>query len=423
MPVTQTATTAINEERGTLTVQTSHSDGLQLKTMHEEDGEEKSIIEGYAATTHIDQTNDRFQPEALEQMAEQIRNDANATVDVVFPQLDGMEESQIGNINHNNNPAAEKLIGAGDTRTVPVFKTTYAETRKLADGETGLHIRGEMMPLPDDLEDAVKGQIKEGGLHSFSIEFRPTNVEFNVVDGEPVRDIYGGKAQGNALTGRPMNQEANLTDAELKSMINGDVQVSDRYQDAKTNVKTEDTSMSDNEEEEQVEQQEAEETPEQEEQEVENDSGEEETPEQEDEDTEETVSEADEVKNDVKELKSMFEDIKEENEELREERDELKAKLEDLETVETVKSEISEIKSMIEDSDADLEGERPIVDQDQSREVKTDSNKAQWKNHIDQLGLDEHDLKTEIGNKGMTEAESIADLYGVKTEEVMDYVK
>jgi len=171
MSVTTSRITVADEENGVLAVQTSKGDGIELKAVQDENGETRDMIEGYVATTHLDQTNDMFTSEALENMAAQIREDADATVDAVFPEMDGMEESQIGNINHNNNPAAERIMGVGDTRTVPVFKTVHAETRVMTDGETGLYIRGEMLPLPDDLEDAVKGQIRQGGLHSFSVEF------------------------------------------------------------------------------------------------------------------------------------------------------------------------------------------------------------------------------------------------------------
>ena len=391
-----------NEEKGTLVAQTDHKGGISLKNTAED---ADSIIEGYAATTHKDEANDVFDKKALENMAEKINRDSETSVDVVFPEIDGMEESQIGNINHNNNPAAERMIGAGDTRTVPVFRVEMAEVHLLNDGEHGLFVRGSMLPLPDNVDEAVKGQIREGALHSFSIEFNPINVNFEVVDDEPIRRILDAEPQGVALTGRPMNTEANITDADLKNiMANG------ADQDEKTNVKTEDTTMTDNEQPDEGNEPEPEDNPE---------------PEPEEGDGEgegKSDEEGSELKNDVAELKNMFEDIKEENETLREKNSELKSKLEDLKTVEGIKSDIDEIKSMVEESGEDLEGDRPLADQDESRGMKNDSDKPQWKKSIDQLGLNEADLKREIGRKGMTEAESIAETHGVEVQEVMDYV-
>jgi len=397
--------------------QTKTGQGLKVQEMPVTDGEEgemRSIIEGYAATTHVDKTNDQFTEQALRNMAEKIRKAEDPTIDAVFPEIDGMDESQIGNVNHNNNPAAERLIGAGDTRIVPVFKTTHAEVRTLPDEEKALFIRGEMLPLPDNVEDAVKGQIKEGALHSFSIEFTPTDVEFDVVNGEPVRRLLNAQPDGTAMTGRPMNDNAEVTDAELKNMLAGEISETQEYE---SNVKTEDSTMTDKDEPEQSEQ---------EEQEVKNEPAEEENGEPV-EDESDNVSEEDgeesELKSDMKELKSMFQDLKSENEELKEENEELKAKLDDAETVGEIKSEISEIKTELEESDADLEGDRPVKDDGEGREVKSGSDKEQWKQEIDQLGLDEKALKADFGSKGQSRAEVMAEQHNLKTEEVIEYAK
>ena len=205
-------------------MQTRTEYGVKLKNVVKaEGGENRTEIEGFAATTHTDKGQDQFTLEALRSMADQINEDARQMdVSAVFPEMDDMEESQIGNLNHNNNPAAEELIGNGDTRTVPVFKIVEAEVQQLNDGEYGLHITAQMLPLPDDYEEAVKGQIKEGALHSFSIEFStsPDDVDFKMKDdGEPVRQILDARAEGVALTGRPMNDNASMTNAELKAAV------------------------------------------------------------------------------------------------------------------------------------------------------------------------------------------------------------
>lgn len=480
---------AIDKDSGKLAAQTSYGDGINLKV---EEGE-PSKIRGYAATTHVDDTDDKFDVAALEEMAAQInRASDRGQVDMVMPEIDGMEESQIGNINHNNNPAAERLIGAGDTRTISVFKTVKAEVHTLDDGENGLFVESEMLPLPDDVEEAVKGQLREGALDSFSIEFTPTNVNFEVVEGQSVRRILSAEADGMALTGRPMNKNADITDAELKNImaqqtknevkqdiddeciskkveegmsqdqavaacanmdakfpeevkqnqvfssqdrameeaermglegvhsmtVDGDTMfmpgeshedfveaTKARHMD-ENNVKTEDTTMTEDT------QEEAEQEPEEPEQEPEPEDGE-----------GEGEGEDGELKSDVKELKSMFEDIKSENEELKQENKELKSELEDYKEMKEVKSQIGEIKSVLEDSNQDLEGDKPISDASEQREVKSGAgDKPAWQRAIDQLGHDESDLKSQIGKKGMTRAESIAESHDVSEQEVMDYV-
>ena len=482
---TESIITMADQERGTLAVQTQTEHGLELKN---EGG--TSYIEGFAATTHKDQANDVFTAEALEEMAQKIRNSSDQTVDAVFPHFEGMDESEIGNINHNNNPAAQKMFGT-DTRTVSIFKTVDAETVPLEDGETALKIRGEMLPLPDDVEEAVKAHIKQGALHSFSIEFSPQNVNFEMRDGEAIRTILSAVPQGTALTGRPLNEKASVTDAELKNimskhgkedkdeykgmheykqeMVQGDVfeteeeamnraeemgldgvhsherggemvfmpgATHEAYMSAENeenDVKTSEESNMGEESEDHSDEQ-TEENDSQTEEEVKNDpelKNEDQQPEEdvESEESEEGVEddgeEESELKNDVSELKSMFKDIKEENEQLREENSELKSKVEDLKTMDSIKTEIADIKNMVESGDYDTEGDRPIVDQDEQREVKNmqDEDKAQWKREVDQLGMDEDDLKSDFGNTGMTEAESIADLHGVKVEEVLEYAK
>lgn len=471
MPVAKTTVGIASQEHNRITAQTSHQDGLTIKNVAS-DGEEKSIIEGFAATTHVDQTNDQFTEEALENMAEQIRNSGEATTQVVFPEIDGMDESEIGNINHNNNPAAEKLIGAGDTRTVSVFKVVHAETRSMTDGETGLHIRGEMLPLPDNVEEAVKGQIKAGALHSFSIEMEPTNVEFALENGEAVRRIHEADAHGTALTGRPMNEDAYMTDAELKNMmakademegLDTDQLKQELKQEVKqeigeciekemeagkdaeqaqaiclskeeegelnNNVTDSDDSSETEETSEEVKNNvrgksmtEEKDEPEQTEEEVENV--------EETEDTGDGVEEVDdadgedELKNDVEELKNMFSDLKTRNEELQEENEELKSKLDDLKTLQNIKNDISEMKDQLKNSEADLEGERPLADQDTEREVKNEGGaKPVWKRTVDQAGYTADDLKAEYGNSGTTLADQLSEDYDVDPEEVIDYAE
>ena len=486
MPATTTHITGANTENGTLTAQTQTPNGLTLQQVKTEAGE-KSIIRGYAATTHIDKTNDQFTPEALQEMAAAINNDAEQTISMVMPEMSGMAESQIGNINHNNNPAAERLIGAGDTRIVPVFRTTNAQTIVLDDGQMALEIEGEMLPLPDDLEEAVKGQIREGGLHSFSIEFQPIDTDFVEEDGESIRRINSARPNGTALTGRPMNDNAQVTDAELKNIM------AQHSQEEKSGHKDEKKGIAKYEEEvkqadvytsEEEAMQRAEElgldgvhthtmdgetvympgetheeyeqavnaeheqkkdddyegknnvlnedtTMTDEDQDLDPEAEAEEEPQESGESEAEAEGEEEqkeELKSDIDELKNMFSEIKSENEKLREENDELKSKVDDLKTLDTLKSEVKEFKSMLEENSDDLEGDTPMQDADtaEDRDLKNEEveeEKADWQKEIDSRDLDEHDLKSTVGSKKVQRAELIAEDYDVKTDEVLDYAK
>lgn len=448
---------------GTLLATPETDNALQLKNVVDEDtGEERTVIEGFAATTHLDKTQDQFTLEALKSMARDINSSEQETIDAVFPHLEGMDEPEIGNINHNNNPAAEKLIGAGDTRIVPVFKVSGAEVVSLPeDDRHALEVKGEMMPLPDDLEDAVKAQIRQGGLHSFSIEFSTTrdDVEFLVEDGQPIRRIHDADAQGQALTGRPMNDNAKLTNAQLKNIIgvkteennaNGENQTMTKEQEdlkaekdlegkaadiaAGTDVEEEtvlrilrayanDEEMNAEHKDEEMKNEEAEdEDTEDGSEEPEDEEGDEEEEEHEEQE-EEDESEEQEGEDEETDLKSELSEIKEQVTQLKTEKEELEDELSDMKNLEGLKNEISEIKSQIEESGVDLEGDRPLADQEETRTVKTDADKPQWQRSIDQLGYSKDDLKNVAGVSGKTEAEVIAETHGVKTEEVLDYAE
>jgi len=196
---------------------TKSTDRFELGSEVKSTGREVDVIEGFLATTVVDKENDMFTKTALKDMAGQINNSTDATVDTVFPGADIVDEEQVGNTNHENNPA----MPGGDTRIVPSFKLVEADVRPLPgqEGEFGLHVKGELNSdgLPGDVVSAIKNSIREGFLHSFSIEFKPKQVAKEMVGGTMVRVIEKAKQAGAALTGRPANPTAGLTDALLKS--------------------------------------------------------------------------------------------------------------------------------------------------------------------------------------------------------------
>jgi len=206
MPAT---TVLADQNSGTLKASTSSFD---LKSGVDSQGREREYVEGFLATTHIDKGNDRFTKSALKAMAEDI-NGGDNTIDAAFRSVD---ESEIGNIDHDNNPASP----FGDKRIVPAFRLKTAEVRSTNNGENGLWVKGVLNSdgMPGDTVSAVKNSIKDGFLNAFSVEFVAEKVKQMREGNKVVRVIEEAKATGAALTGRPMNPEAVMTDADLKSM-------------------------------------------------------------------------------------------------------------------------------------------------------------------------------------------------------------
>jgi len=377
MPAT---TLQANEETGTVTASTQK---FNIKSGVTADGKEAEFVEGFLATTHLDKGNDRFTEEALKQMAEDI-NSSVEEVDAVFNKVD---EEQIGNLDHNNNPASP----FGDTRTVPAFKLVDAKVRATDDGETGLWIKGVLNTggMLADTVSAVKNSIRNGFLNAFSIEFVPEKVRQVREDNKIVRIIEKAAAKGAALTGRPMNPEADMTDSSLKSMA---AEFEDETKNDITMSEDDvDASESEGKSEDEDAKEESQEAQEQEQQESKN------------------------LAEDVSELKSTIEEVKTRNDELEERNNELKNKVEDLKELQDIKSEVDEVKQLLED--VELE-DGPRAEQEQKRFEEEQESKAAWKQKLDRM--DESFLKGAGSMKSNIEA--FAENHNIDTEEVKNYV-
>lgn len=453
MPTTQITA---NEEKGTLTASTG---SFTLKSGLDSNGSEREYVEGFLATTHIDKGYDEFTEDALKQMVDDING---KSVDAVFNNVDteALREATVGNLDHNNNPASP----FGDTRIVPAFKIVDAEVRNTGDGEKGLWIKSVLNTggMLDETVSAVKNSIKDSFLTSFSIEFVPEQVK-KVKRGEKVvRLIEKAAAKGAALTGRPMNPQANMTDAMLKSMatsykveydysigsnvswstsngrtngtvrdrtkeacfneeIDGDVKVCGSEDDPAYLIEI------DNEEGTMVGHKQSSlsgksyDKPEEEK--TVNDIK---PMTEEDKPDSEEGSESQDVKNsgdqgedvsfseDVKELKSTVDEIKSTNEELRDENEELKSKLEDLEELQEVKNDLDEVKGIVEEIELE---DGPRVEQKQERFDEQET-KAEWKQKVDSMPEGFLDFE----GKNSSNVEAFAKNHGIKTEEVKNYV-
>lgn len=206
----------VDEEEGKMRQVTKGIESIEQKA---ESG--ATVIEGYIATKGVDRANDFYTENALQEMADQLNQEieqGNADIKTLFPEFDEEDLEQIkqnysanGNVDHYNNPA----FPMGDPRIVSAYKIVDAEY----DG-FGLKIRAELNEdLPFGVPEAIKAALEKGYLDGFSVEFvarRATNV---MKDGRKVRKIMSALYTGAALTGRPIQTAAAVTDAEFKSAV------------------------------------------------------------------------------------------------------------------------------------------------------------------------------------------------------------
>jgi hypothetical protein len=348
----------------------------------------------------------------------QINNDSAKTVDTVFPAADKVDESQIGNREHENNPA----FPFADTRTVPSFKLVEAKVEKLpstiGDGY-GLKVKGELNSdgLPADVVSAVKNSIRNGYLHSMSVEFVAKKVRDVFENGTVVRVIEKALQKGAALTARPMNPTAKLTDAIVKSEY---VDYIDETQESKNNITG--GNMPEEQETQENKNEEAPETDEQPSQEETQDEVKNEDADQVDEPAEEDNEEVDEgksMRDEVDEIKSMVSNVKEENEELKQENEELKSQIEDLKEFKSLNDSLDEIKSSL--ADIGLEN-GPKTGTEQNRFESEQETKADWKQTIDSMGMTADYLEAK-SKTGVRNVDAFVEGKNVSADEVLEYVK
>jgi len=180
-----------------------------------------TVIEGYLATKGVDRARDFYTENALKEMAEQINREVengSADVKALFPDFEEEDLRRIkqnynsnGNVDHYNNPGYD----FADPRVISAYRIVEAKF----DG-FGVKIRAELNEdLPFGVPEAIKSALEKGYLDGFSVEFvarRATNV---MKDGVKVRKIMSSLYTGAALTGRPLQSAAAVTDAEFKSAV------------------------------------------------------------------------------------------------------------------------------------------------------------------------------------------------------------
>jgi hypothetical protein len=190
---------------------------------------ETETITGLVATTGVDKVNDAFTKAALKGMAEQLKEDVK-TVDAFFMESDvdpSDFDGTTGNVDHNNDPAAAAL-GQGDPRIVPAFKLVAAEYVEdpLPGVQAGVRVKARLNTdgNPDDVAEAIRNSIKNNFVDSMSVEYVPVDTQKVERDGQTVRLIKEAKVRGSAITSRPVNPRAKLTDVNLKSLVQNKVE-------------------------------------------------------------------------------------------------------------------------------------------------------------------------------------------------------
>ncbi len=149
------------------------------------------FVTGYLSTPNLDKVNDIVTWNALESMAEQIKN-AGLSFKI------GIEHEHI----------------LEDSRNLPIAKII----------DTGLDDKG--LKITTQLNsahpgfDIVKKSLENGFLDAFSIEFQPLRWRYETMnDGQKIRIIDDLEFGGAAFTGRPANPDCTITDMLIKSLI------------------------------------------------------------------------------------------------------------------------------------------------------------------------------------------------------------
>lgn len=160
------------------------SEPLQFKSINED-----FWFEGYLSTGTIDLVNDKVTQECMEDMCSQI---LNSPISVKL------------SIEHD--------APISDMRLIPPGKFVEAKV----DGDK-LFVKGKLNKHHPEF-NKIKGSIEDGFLDSFSIEFKPLEFGNANIDGKSVRVLKKVFLGGGGLTGRPINQECQLTNFYMKSV-------------------------------------------------------------------------------------------------------------------------------------------------------------------------------------------------------------
>ena len=167
-----------------------------LKFVEQKNANEKDLfVEGFISTTGKDLVNDVMTQNCQKSMSEQGRSRAI--------KLDIEHEAFRGD-SHEEKEINKTKIPAGKITELTV-------TSK------GLKVRAIINKFHKDFKN-IAGNIQNGFLDAFSVAFIPTRVSKKNVNGETIRLLDDVKLLNVALTGNPINTEAQIVEVFMKSM-------------------------------------------------------------------------------------------------------------------------------------------------------------------------------------------------------------
>lgn len=163
-------------------------------------GEKTMYLEGLISTTDIDMVNDLVTKKCLESMKSQLLS-RNIKLDLEHEAFRG-------------NSVEEKEI---NKTKIPAGKIIDATVVTLGKDRFGLSVKAEVNKHNRE-RDLIEGNLKDGFLDAYSIAYIPTATNVVNMNGKSVRVLDDVNLLNVALTGNPINTEAQNAKVFMKSI-------------------------------------------------------------------------------------------------------------------------------------------------------------------------------------------------------------
>ena len=163
-------------------------------------GQQKVFLEGIISSTHVDLVDDMVTKNCLDSMKKQILS-KNLKLDIEHEAFrgDSVEEKEL------------------NKTKVPAGKMFDADVQALERNQFGLFVKSEVNPFNENFEN-IKGNLQEGFLDAYSIAFIPTRTIMKNINGKDIRLLDDVVLLNVALTGNPINTQAQNRDVFMKSI-------------------------------------------------------------------------------------------------------------------------------------------------------------------------------------------------------------
>jgi HK97 family phage prohead protease len=162
-----------------------HTDTIELKS-------ESNTLEGYITTSHVDKFKDLVSETCFKSIVDQI-NKTNITMD-------------LEHLSFRQN---------GQTLSHPKHSIPVARINEAKQTDKGVWVRASLNQFHPEFK-SIKGSIKDGFLHAFSIAYKPIRTMLKRTSEGVVRVLDDISLLNVTLTGNPVNDNARF---ELKSFI------------------------------------------------------------------------------------------------------------------------------------------------------------------------------------------------------------